>query len=609
MNKARQDRKAILPSIFTNRFIIFGVLAVLLGLLAFWRNPTYITAPNFYAEDGTVFAQTTLDKGFLEALFTPFNGYFVTGIYLLEGVAFAINFLFWGGNILDQPTALAVVSYLFWGVVCSLPALLFWHDTRHKNWLVAICVTLALMPLPSFGYAILGTIGNYKFAFLFIAFLLLVKRHRLAVTSRWFYPLDIALVLCAFTNATVYLLLPFALLRYWPGKTILRKRFWHILVRTKSIYSLAAMGVLAAVQLIFVALNGGPDRLVGYLNAPFEWEKAIEIFVERTYLFPFTQLFDTHLNNVIVIILFIGFIVGLIKIARPQDRNLLYFGLYATFVGTALFVSQRTGVGEFFHNYTTSGTDHFFYAQNWIFLWTALFVLISAADTARIRWRLVTALLLITIVASMTIRDDFGRNIVAERSVGTFWQDAQNVCSNPHDDTIHIPIYPAGAKLTMPTHAKICTARVANYIPPRLALPLAPANNNYITLDTARITQTFPATYDQLSGVSVFFSTFGTHSNSTYVLDLLDATCKYSLRTTVFNAWDTQDNAYFDIHFAPITDSKNQQYCFALSPKNLQPNKPPLALQLGASGVFTAGSAFNGASPLTEDLVFDVLYR
>ena len=610
-SKAKQKRSKLLLRILTNRFFVCSVLAGILGALAFWRNPTYLTAPNFYAEDGTVFAQTILDKGFLAALFTPFNGYFICGIYILEGLAFVVNFLLGSGSILDQPAAVAIVSYAFWGIVCSLPALLFWRDIRHKNWLIALCVLLALLPLPSFDYAILGTIGNYKFAFVFIAFLLLIKRHRLAPGSRWFYAIDAALVVCALTNATTYLLLPFALIRYLPRKwkSLATGAWWRELFTTKSVISLIIMGALTASQIVFVVLHGGADQLKGYLDQPFEWAKTIEIFIERTYLFPFTHLLGSRLNDVIVVGLFAGLLIGLIKIARRQDRSVLYFGIYATFVTTALFASQRTGVSQFFQQYTTSGTDHFFYAQNWIFLTTVLFVVMRTADVARMRWRIAVAVCLTIIGASMAIRNDFGQDVTAERSVGTFWQGAQKGCTSTHGDIIQVPIYPYGAHLTMPLPSQVCNDRVARYIPPRETLPLAPANNNYVRLDSALITQTFVATHDQLSGVSVFFSTFGARSHSTYNLTIFDATCRNTVRTTTFSASDIADNAYADIRVSPIADSKGKQYCFGVSPTQLQQGRPPLAEQLSLPDIYKEGTAFKNDTPLTEDVVFDILYR
>jgi hypothetical protein len=596
--------------IITNRFFVFFAMTAFLAVIAFGRNPTYLTTPNFYAEDGTVFAQTILNKGFLEALITPFNGYFISGVYMLEGIAFALNTVFWDGSILNQPAALAVTSYLFWGAVCALPALLFWHNTRHKTWLILTCVTLALLPLPSFGYAVLGTIGNYKFAFLFVAFLLLLKRHNLAKGSRAIYAIDALLAVCAFTNATTYLLLPFAALRYWPGRKGFTKSFFAGLIRDTSFISMLVLAAIAASQLVFVALNGGVDTLKGYLDQPFEFAKTIEIFVQRTFLFPFTHAFDNRLNDVIVMLLFLASVAGLYKIARPQDRIILYFGIYAAFVGTALFVSQRTGVSQFFNNYTTSGTDHFFYAQNWIFLFTTLYIVVQAAAHARLRWQWAAMGLLFFTPLSMLAVNDFGQNTAAERSLGSLTRQAQLQCAAPHGSTLNLPVYPAGSGITLPVHENTCDSpAVTDYIPERTPLALTPANNNYLVVGSTKLTQTFTAEYDQLSGVSLYVSTFGDSNNNSYTFDLLDADCRQVLRTRTFTTKGVLDNSYLDIRVTPVSDSKNGRYCFTITPSNLISGKPPIALQLSAPGLYEDGATHKDDKELAEDIVFDVLYR
>src|SRR5262249_52394359 len=50
------------------------LLIALLSYLFYRRFPPSYTQPNFYAEDGNVFAKNILATGFLHALGTTFNG-------------------------------------------------------------------------------------------------------------------------------------------------------------------------------------------------------------------------------------------------------------------------------------------------------------------------------------------------------------------------------------------------------------------------------------------------------------------------------------------------------------------------------------------------------
>lgn len=437
--------------LLTSRLFITGLICLLGALLAYWRYPNYLLLPNFYSEDGTIFAQNILDKGFLGALFTPFNGYLVWGLYLLEGVGFALNALL-GGNILTLPTAFAGVSYLFWGAVCSLPMLLFWREVKSKKLLALICVALALLPLPSFNYAILGAIGNYKFAFLFIAFLLLLKRHWLPKTSKLFWVIDAALIVCAFTNVTVVLLLPFAALRYLPGIRGFGRTFFAALRRDKSFWSLCLVASIVLIEVIAALSLGGLSNIKGYMSEPFEFAKTIEIFVYRTFLFPVAFPIAKHLNDLAALLLFAISIGCLYKIALPKDRFVLWFGLYAAFIGTLVFVTQRTGVSIFFVNYTTSATDQFFYAQNWIMLFTALFILARAVGYKSRKWAglISLAVLILLPIGLLAVNNvSLNNSLQRERRAGAFKQNALYQCQQTRDAHIKAQIYPVEAKAFM----------------------------------------------------------------------------------------------------------------------------------------------------------------
>jgi hypothetical protein len=602
--------KAYIASVVTNRVFVFLIVGAALAWLTYRRFPLYINEPNFYAEDGSVFAQNIMQHGFLSALLTPFMGYFIVGLYMLEGLGFAVNSIFLGGNILNLPLAFAVVSHAFWAGVSCLPILLFWRDIKHKSYLILISIALVLVQLPSFNYAILGTIGNYKFAFLFIAFLLLVKRHMLPEKSKLFYAIDALLVVCAFTNMTVYLLLPFALLRYWPKRKKLDMAFVLRLLQNRSFISLVVMGLLVVVQIVYILLHGGVTVSKGYMDEPFEHQKTIELFVQRTFLFPFTYIASKHLNDVIVVILFLAALWGLWKVTRKDDRPILFFGLYSAFVGTALFVSQRPGVTRFFSNYQTSGTDQFFYAQNWIFLFIVLFMVARAMERkVGVRWRIMTVLVLIASPVCVLAHNDFGRGMTSQRATGALWYNAQVICSRPHGSSLGLPEYPGGV-MAFQVSGSVCDQQVANYTPARAAMPLAPQGNNYVTINGEKtVAQTFTASYNQLSGVSLFVSTFTQTGHGTFGLDVMDASCTQTIRHSEFDATDIADGSYKDIHVAPIPDSKGKQYCFRVTPVRLEPGKPAIAIQLSPPSDKVGGWAIQDGSQLSQDVVFDVLYR
>lgn len=583
---------------------------VVFGLIAYLRYPTYITAPNFYAEDGTVFGLNVAQHGFLHALFSPFNGYFVFGIYLLEGAGFVLNWV-QGGTFLDLPQALAVASYAFWGLLAALPLLLFWNDMRRKIWLVLIGLSLVILPMPSFNYAVLGTVGNCKFAFLFIAFLLIIKRWRLAAGSKWVYLLDAALIVCIFTDASVYMLLPFALVPYWPGIAKLRTAgFWKSLLHNRGFMSLVGMGVLAASQLAYITMKGGVNTLQGYLQEPFQFGKTIEIFVHRTLLYPFDFSIAKHLNDVLVVVILLALLGVLWFYTEKRDRLIILFGLWTALSASAIFVSQRPGVSQFFSHYQSSGTDHFFYAQNMVMVVAVLFPLaryIERRTLSRHTWVL-AALVMLTPFA-MFAHNDIGHAKDMNRTTGPLLYATQQACAMTTGATVQVPVYPEGVPHLPLARRAFCTPRVTAFIPRLEPLKLTPSGNHYIELSTSRVSQTFRADYPDLSGVSLFLSTFATTSSSQYRLSLLDASCQHTLRQATFSANTLADNSYFDIRFTPVSNSKNRTYCFRVSSVRQEPGKPSIAVQLSAPNSYSQGAAAQDGNTLNEDVVFDLLYR
>lgn len=610
MKKQADNLLKILTSPVTKRVVVYLLAFAIIAAWAYNRYPVYWDTPNFYAEDGTIFAQHILDKGFWGALFTSFNGYFIFGVYLLEGLAFLFADIFWEGNLLDLSQSLGLVSYLFWAFLCTLPLLLFWNDVKRKSWLILITVSLAVLPLPSFNYAVF-TVGNLKFSFLFIALLLLIKRWRLPSTSRWVYAIDASLVLCAFTNATVYLLLPFALLPYWPGwKQVRSIAFLKKLLHNPSFISLLVMVGLVCLQIIYIVMRGGVDQIEGYMQEPFELAKSVEIFLHRTLLFPFDHLFAKQMTNGIVVLASILLVFVLWKFARREDRPIVIMGLWASFIASVLFASQRTGVSRLFNDYTTSGPDHFFYTQNLIILFVVLYILARRLDAlADKRAMIIGGVLLCVIPVAGLTNHDVGQASLASRETGSFRYAAQQACRNTSEDPIQVPVYPVSVANFPLDRTTYCTPELDAYIPERQPLALKPYNNNYWPLTADPVTQTFTAKYDQLSGVSVLLANFGGVGHSTYTMRLLDATCQTTIRTSELRGLLVQDYSYANISFAPIPLSKDQKYCFSISPASLEPGKPPLATFFSAPDIYLEGNATKGGNPLSEDVVFDLLYR
>ena len=167
-----------------------------------------------------------------------------------------------GGGFIQLPQAVAVASYGLLGFTAALPLLLF-RKQLGLAFLAVLILACCLVPLPSSDYAIIGTIGNLKWAFTYIAFLLVA--YRLGHVDAPYHNLlaaDVGLVICAYSNATTYLLIPALVLPYvylwWKGHVPLRA-----LVRKQSTWGIAAMLVLLVPQALITSLELPPviDKL------------------------------------------------------------------------------------------------------------------------------------------------------------------------------------------------------------------------------------------------------------------------------------------------------------------------------------------------------------
>ena len=157
-------------------FIIFSLIG---AFIFFMRFPNNFYEPNFYAEDGSIFLLNIERYGFMGALLTTFNGYYVFGMYLLEGIGYVINLLTFG-HFIDLARSFAITSYLFLGAVCALPILLFKNKWGFLTTFLVFILSV-FIPMPGYDYAIIGTIGNLKFIFVYLAFLLMIYRDRKSV--------------------------------------------------------------------------------------------------------------------------------------------------------------------------------------------------------------------------------------------------------------------------------------------------------------------------------------------------------------------------------------------------------------------------------------------
>ena len=586
---------------------LFLVVWSITSYIFFLRCPNNFTSPNFYAEDGKDFLANILRQGPIQALFNPFNGYFIVGIYLIGDVARLLNHLFWDGAYIELPRSIALASYLFLGFCAALPVITLSKILRPMC-LGLVVLALSFTPMPGNDYVVIGTLGNLKFAFGFIAVLLLAKRWSLSRHSQLIPLLDLGILICAYTTASVYLLVPFYLLcDGLRPRQLFSQQAWR--KTNLSLWSALGLGLLMLLQLVYVATHGIP-KLPGYLDSPFQYSEAIEIFLGRSVLFGFAPGLYRYFNDLIVVTASIILVAGLLLAARRRGLALAFASLYSAVLASVLFLINRPGLSGLFQHYGWSGPDQFFYAQTMLSI-VAGVVLLQAVLTHYVRSWIRFAVLVVAVILvskSLPSVSSYGKDKSMENARGTVYAAAKTACKTTSGDELKVNIYPTAPWQVIAKRAEVCTpALFAHKTYHMEDLGLTVQANNPVNIVSQRFTQPLAAADAQgnLAGVSLFLSTYQRKISSTYAFTLYQADCQTVIRRTTVKGRDAQDNGFLPVRFTPVAGTGS--YCFTLAPTSPQPE--PLAVQLSSTNTQAIPPATvndqPAAAPVTYSLIFE----
>lgn len=417
-------------------------VGVVLAAAAIWafRVKIFFSMPNFFVEDATVLFDAVYTRNPIGAILHPFNGYLIVGQYLLAYVAAGVNLIF-GNHLGNLPVVTAVISCLFLGLVASLPYLLF-RKQLGKALALALVLFTALVPMYSYDYAIIGSLSNLKFAFLYIAFLLVLYRQQ--TLKLWQYVLvDALLLLCVVTNAPSAFLVPFVLLAYIKDWKKYRK--FKVTAKNVPVYSALAITGLAGLYVLAAVVRGIPHD-PGYLDTPFRLQSLLP-FIERNttyaWAYPITGLFNSYFVTLLCIALTVGGVMVFRR--RAHDRFALLFALWAVGISTALLIYTRSGLGDLLQTYGhKGGPDQFFYAQNMIVIfitgWLARDWLRSLARNGRIA---VAAAAVLYLAFAIPYGTSFGGSAIVYKEMKPIDYNLAKACREyAKQDKVIIQVYP-----------------------------------------------------------------------------------------------------------------------------------------------------------------------
>lgn len=358
---------------YRHPFLMTFIVVYLLWTL---RYPDCLTDFNFYAEDGKEFIESILKEGLIESILKPFNGSIISVLYLISFISIKFlhffNLPFWYLPTLQSVIVNAVYSFIF-----SLPVLLFSQHKISSVFNISLfCIISCLLPIHPYQYEIIGSLGNLKWMFLYLSFLLLIYRYYVkieyqsplnTITSKNyiknFILIDVGILICFYSLPSVILV--YFLLTIEELFSFINNKFRFQISTSSFLFS-----SIFALLPLFVSLTSKHSQ-PGYLDTPYILKNTIEIFVARTALYPLFPFLYKHLNDILSLFLFI--VVLGVLFYNQKFKKPIRAGIFLVFASIFLFVMNRPGISASFDHYQTTSYSRFFYTQNLIILFIIYF--------------------------------------------------------------------------------------------------------------------------------------------------------------------------------------------------------------------------------------------
>jgi hypothetical protein len=439
----------------------FGILTTLIivivaAFIFYKRYPYAFHDASFYAEDGTIFARNIYEHGILRSSIMKFNGYLIFGLYGIEDIATVIN-RFVGNGFMTMAKSLAVTSYLFLGLVCSLPWLLFRKKLGASLALVTVLL-LTIFPLGGGDYAVIGGVGNLKFAFFFVTALLVVYRNdtKLCKKAWQFIAIDVAIFICVLTNFFSIVLIPIALFRYKDDFMRLWKKR-KLPKLTIPYYSLIVLALASFIYCLAVYIPGIP-ALLNYPLAvgPIHPQAVLPLLYRGSafgLLFPLSIFPDT------VAILTIFVLLGIVA-WRARERVILIILGAMIIINYLGFLLNRPGVTTLYMNGpSTADTIMFFYAGTLIFTFAVAYGIRHWFDgLTSIRKMAFIACAILFFVLVLPKADDDASSYASYEPIPTLENQIRTLCP-ANQPILHINVYPVYGQVVILPHKLACDYR------------------------------------------------------------------------------------------------------------------------------------------------------
>jgi len=412
--------------------------------LSIIRYPIYLLHPNFYAEDGTVFFNGAITRGFF-GIFDSFNGYPIIGVRLIANIVNVVSLFPLCHNLEASALINSLFSIGIWSLFGFMTVLVL-RKYIGFAWGFFAGLLVVLTPISGWNYAILGVLGNLKFGFFYFGFLLLLDRWS---DTEWGLRNKILFLLCFFTNPISIILLIFFIFDFKSLRFFFRK---------SDLIYIMSLGFMAI--LVFKNAQKFPlpnDYKFGSWNA----KKLSEVLLGRDYFFPF---FSNEYHMFSYNLIFVASILILITLffVKGHSRILSIFGFtLSTIVSVALMLA-RGGLSSFFTGFNDPGPAQFFYPQNMIVIVSAIIAISQFSLFYRVKSSKLALFQSIILIAYVGLNFQgigflgHGTNGNWQISQGGLNSNISKACSLHSSDLVSVPILPGSPWALEMSRKQIC---------------------------------------------------------------------------------------------------------------------------------------------------------
>lgn len=354
-----------------NKKITLFTLLFLISFFIFNLRGGVFSYSQLYAEDA-VYLSRIVNEGFWKSCFTTRSGsgadFLNLGSYIMLEIAWSVNRVVYGFNLLYLPRIIGLISSVFYACV-AVYAYYVLDKTNHMLGIFAYFTTI-IIPVGIDTPEIYGRVLNSVFIFPFLGILLILdlweNRLSFSIKNSIF---GILLLICGLSFPISFGALGIYLV-YGIWNSAKEKKVLSFLKGNCVLFIALIIGVL-----LLPTMMGSQGASVEFETKP---EALTEFILARHMLYPFIYIFYGNMNDTIVVVIsaiMYAIVLLAIYLEYKEQHQFGKYMLLSVMTTLCILASalMRLPMSELFDDYQNTFPDRYYYACNIMFAITILY--------------------------------------------------------------------------------------------------------------------------------------------------------------------------------------------------------------------------------------------